>query len=41
MKNEGKEEVIKLDGGGVVCMRVCDSGLRGVEMLREAGEITR
>lgn len=40
MKNEGKEEVVKLGGGGGgVC--VCKGGRRGVEMLREAGEITR
>lgn len=36
VKNEGKEEVIKLGGGVCVC-----KGVRGVEMLREAGEITR
>lgn len=36
MKNEGEEEVIKLGGGVCVC-----KGVRGVEMLREAGEITR
>lgn len=35
-ENEEKEEVIKL----CVCVFVCVAG-RGLEMLREAGEITR